>query len=383
MLFRHTFFSIYIIWISFPVLSVADVVKPALVEISVYTTANVEIEVRTSLEALLTGINASYRNTQEAPTAQEYDDLRVLEVTALRERFKSFEASFLEKVQLFSNSGKVSLTITDIKIPEPGYTKVPRISTIILAAPLSRATKNLIWYYPESFGDNAVRVRQVDEANELWHWSEWQWLRNDQKSESFSLEELFLKTPIVEVVWSYIVLGFEHIVPKGLDHILFIVGIFLLSTSLKPLMWQITMFTVAHTITLGLSINGVIELSSRIVEPLIALSIAYIGMENIFAHSLHKSRLVLVFLFGLLHGLGFAGVLADFGMPREAFATALISFNVGVEFGQLFVVTLAWVGTAVWFKSKSVYRKFIVVPLSLMISFTGLYWMLDRLELLA
>ena len=94
---------------------------------------------------------------------------------------------------------------------------------------------------------------------------------------------------------------------------------------MKPLLWQVTMFTVAHTLTLALSMKGYINLPANIVEPLIALSIAYVGIENIFAHSLHKSRLVLVFLFGLLHGMGFAGVLAEFGMPPNAFATALIS----------------------------------------------------------
>ena len=143
------------------------------------------------------------------------------------------------------------------------------------------------------------------------------------------------------------------------------------------------MFTIAHTITLGLSINGVIELPARIVEPLIALSIAYVGVENIFARKLRKSRLLLVFVFGLLHGLGFAGVLSDFGMPKDAFASALISFNIGVELGQLVVVTLAWFGVAIWFKSSAQYRQVVVVPASFLIAMVGVYWIFDRLELLA
>jgi hydrogenase/urease accessory protein HupE len=185
----------------------------------------------------------------------------------------------------------------------------------------------------------------------------------------------------MEVVLSYTFIGFEHIVPKGTDHILFILGIFLLSTRMKPLLWQVTMFTVAHTLTLALSMKGLINLPSSIVEPLIALSIAYVGIENIFAHSLHKSRLVLVFLFGLLHGMGFAGVLAEFGMPPNAFATALISFNIGVELGQIAVIMVAYLAVGLWFRSKPWYHQFVTIPCSLIISAIGLYWTWDRIVL--
>ena len=357
----------------------ADIVKPALIEISANTNGKVTIEVRASIEALLTGINAQYKNTQDAPTAEEYDALRVLQSEQLHDEFEPFKQEFLNQIVLKADGTRVDLNIIDVKIPEPGYTKVPRISVITLGGELDQSVRNLQWYYPARFGDNAVRVRQVDEANEQWHWSEWQWLRNDDPSQPFSLEELFTRQPVTEVIFSYISIGFEHIVPRGADHILFIIGIFLLSTRLKPLLWQVTMFTLAHTLTLALSMKGIISLPSSIVEPLIALSIAYVGIENIFAHSLHKSRLVLVFLFGLLHGLGFAGVLSDFGMPPNAFATALISFNVGVELGQLAVILVAYFAVGIWFRDKPWYHQRITVPGSLIISVIGLYWTYDRL----
>lgn len=357
----------------------ADVVKPALVEISANTKGRVTIEVRASIEALLTGIDARYKNTQDAPTAEEYDELRVLPPDQLQIAFEPFKAEFVEHLYLKADDVLVPLAIVDVTIPEPGYPKVPRISVIMLSGELDQSTTSLQWYYPARFGDNAVRVRQVDEDNEQWHWSQWQWLRNDKPSEPFSLEALFTQRPIAEVIFSYIVIGFEHILPKGTDHILFILGIFLLSTRLKPLLWQVTMFTVAHTLTLALSMKGVISLPENIVEPLIALSIAYIGIENIFAHSLHKSRLVLVFLFGLLHGLGFAGVLSEFGMPANAFATALISFNVGVELGQIAVIVIAYLLVGVWFRDKPWYRQRVIVPASLVISLIGLYWTYDRI----
>ena len=359
----------------------ADVVKPALVEISANTKGTVNIEVRASIEALLTGINARYRNTQDAPTAEAYDALRVLQAEQLQREFEPFKQEFLSRLFLKADGDIVPLEIVDVWIPEPGYPKVPRISVITLSGELDQSTRRLQWYYPAKFGDNAVRVRQVDEENEQWHWSEWQWLRKDEPSESFSLEELFTQRPIAEVIFSYVAIGFEHIVPRGADHILFILGIFLLSTRMRPLLWQVTMFTVAHTLTLALSMKGIVSLPANIVEPLIALSIAYIGIENIFAHSLHKSRLVLVFLFGLLHGLGFAGVLSEFGMPANAFATALISFNVGVELGQIAVIVLAYLLVGIWFRDRPWYHQRITVPASLVISIIGLYWTYDRIVL--
>jgi hydrogenase/urease accessory protein HupE len=359
----------------------ADVVKPALIEISAYTDGRVAIEIRASLEALLTGINAKYKNTQDSPMAEAYDELRVLEAEELAVRFKPFKSELLKQISLLADGVPVKLEIEKINIPLPGYTKVPRISTINLSGTIDLETEALAWYYPAKFGDNAVRVRQVDEAKEKWHWSEWQWLRKDEPSEPFSLEALFSKRPIMDVVLSYIAIGFDHIVPKGTDHILFILGIFLLSTRMKPLLWQVTMFTIAHTITLGLSMNGIIELPANIVEPLIALSIAYVGIENIFANSLHKSRLILVFMFGLLHGMGFAGVLADFGMPDDAFATALISFNIGVELGQIAVIAVAYLLLGSWMSHKPWYHQRVIVPASAFISVVGLYWTYDRIVL--
>ncbi len=363
----------------FPFVSIADVVKPALVEISVYKNGTYRIEIRASVEALLTGINARYKNTTEAPNSDKYDELRKLQAPELQEKFKPFYTTFEDKVRLVFDQQDAAPKVTQVEIPEPGYTKVPRNSVIYLEGKANLNARQLTWYYPAAFGDNAVRVRQVDEANEKWHWSEWQWIRTDQPSEPFSLTELITERPVTTVIKEYIIAGFEHILPMGMDHILFIVGIFLLSTRMRPLLWQVTMFTIAHSITLGLSMNGVISLPANIVEPLIALSIAYIGFENIYHKTLHNSRLIIVFAFGLLHGLGFASVLQEFGMPADAFMTALISFNVGVELGQLAIILLGFLTVGFWFNRKSWYRNVIIIPGSAMIGLVGLYWTYDRI----
>ncbi len=356
----------------------ADIVKPALVEISVYADGHYRVELRASIEAMISGINSSYKNTQDSPYADVYDELRPLQAAQLRERFEQFEQQLNREIQLFFDQQRVALQLTEVKIPEPGYTKVPRISLIVYEGRIDKQVKQLSWYYPAKFSDNAVRVRQIDTINEKWHWAPWQWLRNDQTSRAFSLEEVFTEQPVFSVILDYMFAGFEHIIPMGLDHILFILGIFLLSTRLKPLAWQATMFTLAHSITLSLSMFNIVSLPASIVEPLIALSIAYIGIENIFAHKLKSSRLALVFAFGLLHGLGFASVLADFGMPQHAYAGALIGFNLGVEMGQLAILSSAYFGITIWFKNKQHFHIWITVPGSVLIGITGLYWSWDR-----
>ncbi len=180
-----------------------------------------------------------------------------------------------------------------------------------------------------------------------------------------------------EVLRRYTILGYEHILPKGVDHILFVLGLFLLSAYLRPLLLQITAFTVAHSVTLALSMFGVVSLPSRLVESLIAASIAYVAVENICTSKLHAWRPAVVFGFGLLHGLGFASVLKELGLPRTQFVPALVSFNVGVELGQLSVVALAFAAVG-WLRNKPYYRKAVVIPASAVIAAVGVYWAIQR-----
>jgi hypothetical protein len=176
----------------------------------------------------------------------------------------------------------------------------------------------------------------------------------------------------------YIPVGFDHILPKGLDHILFVLGLFFLSPALGPLLWQVSAFTLAHTVTLALGALGWVVVSPAIVEPLIAASIAFIAIENIFSTNLHRWRPAVVFGFGLLHGLGFASVLQEFGLPQAQFIPALIGFNVGVELGQLTVIALAFLAVGAWFGRKSWYRAAISIPASAAIACVGIYWAVER-----
>jgi hypothetical protein len=180
-----------------------------------------------------------------------------------------------------------------------------------------------------------------------------------------------------ETLRRFLALGVTHILPFGLDHVLFVAGLALLSPRPGPLLAQVTAFTLAHTLTLALSSYGVVSLPSRLVEPLIALSIVYVGVENAVSPRLRPSRLVLVFAFGLLHGLGFAGVLAEMGLPERHHLLALLAFNVGVELGQLAVIALVGGALALW-ALRAGDRRALVRTASLAIAAIGLFWTVER-----
>jgi hydrogenase/urease accessory protein HupE len=162
-----------------------------------------------------------------------------------------------------------------------------------------------------------------------------------------------------------------------LDHILFVLGIFLLSRSWKPLLLQVTTFTLAHSVTLALAALGAIKASERVVEPVIAASIAVVALENIFKPEYSRWRLGIVFIFGLIHGLGFASALGELDIPTGSFAVALTGFNLGVEGGQLAVIAGALLLTSA-IRNPDTYRKIIVIPGSVAIALTGIYWAIQR-----
>ncbi len=181
-----------------------------------------------------------------------------------------------------------------------------------------------------------------------------------------------------EIGLAYLLLGFEHIIPKGTDHILFVLCIYLLSPKLSTVIWQATAFTIAHSITLGLVLYGVITPPENVIEPVIALSIVLVALENVMSTQLHPWRVVIIFIFGLVHGMGFASVLIGLGLPKQEFLTALLTFNLGVEIGQMTVILLAFLLFGKWFSNQGWYRQRIVIPLSLIIAFIALYWTFER-----
>lgn len=180
------------------------------------------------------------------------------------------------------------------------------------------------------------------------------------------------------VGWLYLRAGFTHIVPGGPDHALFVLGLFLLSPRFKTVLWQITAFTIAHTITLSLTALNVFGVPGSIVEPTIALSIAFVGIENLLVSRVHPWRIAVAFIFGLVHGMGVATAFHQLGVPRGQLVTGLAGFTIGVEAGHLAVLAAA-LAVLGWWSSRAWYRTRIAVPGSLAISIIAIYWLVRRL----
>lgn len=186
----------------------------------------------------------------------------------------------------------------------------------------------------------------------------------------------------MEAALHFLDIGVRHILPGGTDHILFVFALFLAAPTIRALILQISIFTVAHTVTLGLTAADIIQPPDSIVEPLIALSIAFVAVENVIARQSSKLRLLVIFGFGLFHGMGFAGFIGEIGLPEEQFWPSLIGFNIGVELGQLSVVIAALIISLPLKKrlngSNLTYRNVVIVPFSVLIALIGLWWTISR-----
>ncbi|NBU80296.1 MAG: HupE/UreJ family protein [Flavobacteriaceae bacterium] len=183
---------------------------------------------------------------------------------------------------------------------------------------------------------------------------------------------------MLETLILYLKLGYTHVIPLGFDHILFILTLFFLNSKLKTVVFQCSVFTLAHSLTLGLVAFGLFMPNFKIIEVLIALSILFTAVENIVTNNINPFRLLIVFAFGLLHGMGFANALLETGLPKEQFISSLLSFNFGVELGQLVVIVSAYFLVSKWFSNKVWYKERIIYPISVIIGCIAFYWTIER-----
>jgi hypothetical protein len=286
-------------------------------------------------------------------------------------RLVQLTSVFADRIVLFVDSHEVradSVEYNPGSEPEPAAA----LASFRLSGTMPRDATRLRFLYGLVGDRYPLEIRQPDGSSAI------EWIEGTNWSGVIDLSRSFARPTRLEIARQYLWLGYTHILPKGLDHILFVLCLFLLSPRLKTMLLQVTAFTIAHSITLGLSIYGLVSLPSRVIEPLIALSIAYVAIENLITRELKPWRLALVFLFGLLHGLGFAGVLRELGLPRGEFVTALLTFNLGVEGGQLTIIAAAMI-TVLPFMKKGWYRQRVVIPASILIAAIGVYWFVVRL----
>ncbi len=348
----------------------AHEIRPSVADVEV-DEAELRMSIRLTLESFVAGINLEgLENTNFSPEAALYDQFRAMTPAALEAAVRADWPRIVQGFVIESGDTRVVPEIVGMTIPAPGNLELPRDSTLILRADLPEGDAPVQIGWDASYGE--LVLRQVGGGEEAYEG----FLTGGDLSEPLPRAGV-----LTESAWAvflrYVGAGFEHIIPLGLDHILFVLGLFFFATRFGPLFWQVTAFTLAHTITLALAANNIVSIPASVVEPLIAASIVYVGVENTFGWGNVRGRTALVFAFGLLHGLGFASVLGDYGIATERFAAALIGFNIGVEFGQLAVIAIAFALVG-WFIRRDWYRRVIAIPASLVIAAIGAYWVVER-----
>ena len=321
-----------------------------------------EIDVVVDPDALLPTLEAYGQQTISRNLSRDARDRRIAALSGV----------FLERAGV-SFDGR-SVTSAFEYLPSSAFNDFAQApSKVRLRGTIPRGAADVGFTYGLALGTYALNIRVGDGPVQT------QWVVGGAASTPVSLAAPLPPPTRAEIGWQYFVLGFTHILPHGFDHVLFVVGIFLLTSKWRSIVAQVSTFTIAHSITLALTMYGIVSLPAKVVEPMIALSIAYVAIENLVVSELKPWRLALVFSFGLLHGMGFAGVLRDLGLPRPAFLTALVTFNVGVEAGQLSVIAIAFAVCAYWQRRDRVaYRRFVVVPASLAIALIGIFWTVQR-----
>lgn len=338
----------------------------------------VVLDLRLNIEAFVAGIDLDgMADTNASDRAGQYDLLRAMTPAALAEQVRGFAGAWADTVEIRPRGGRndprsdpVVLNVAAIEIGPLGDTDLPRASRLVLKGAVAPGTRSLTLGWPAGAGDLVLRQQGVKDPYTGY-------IVGGETSPPISLSGGG-SLSAGQVFVAYIPVGFDHILPKGLDHILFVLGLFFLSARLSALLWQISAFTLAHTVTLALGELGLVRIDPGIVEPLIAASIVFVAVENVFVRRLHRWRPVMVFGFGLLHGLGFAAVLGQFGLPEQQFLPALIGFNVGVELGQVAVIAVAFFSVGLWFRNKIWYRGRIAIPASIVIALIGAYWFVER-----
>ena len=351
--------------------AIAHEIRPTITDIVVNNDSTYELSYRMNLEAMLAGISDEHTDTDESANADVYDGLRLLDPSALEQQWLEFQPDFIQRIKVAINGNHVSPDYQGIEIPEIGDVDVSRTSIVKFRGELISKNASLTIGWDKVFGKQIVRVSNAEGEDLYTAYLEAGGISDD-------IQLLNNNQSWLSVFYNFTVIGFAHIIPKGLDHILFVIGLFLLAAGMRSLLLQVTSFTLAHSVTLALGILGIVQIPASIVEPLIALSIVYVGVENVFSKKLQKWRPPIIFIFGLLHGFGFAGVLGEVGLMPQNFITSLVAFNIGVEIGQLAVIAICFITVGIWFSRKSWYRQVVTIPGSILIALMGGYWFIER-----
>ena len=347
----------------------------ALVDIGFPTNGQVRIEIRTHVPALIMGAPPSVLGDTALPRFMALTDAEI----GTRQEIAA--ANFLGELSLRADGRLIDAVA--MAFPRPAELRAdalaprsnPRPSQpVILTAVLPPGTRQVDLALPTDLGPAVLVARYADGQVITEALSDGARSRAIRPAGPDSLSDA------VSGFLAFAKNGFLHILPAGFDHVLFIVALAVAAPQLRALVKMATVFTLAHSITLVLGALRMVEVPPGVVEPAISLSIAAVAVLTLMSPqaALRRERLAVIFAFGLLHGLGFAGGLHESGLPRGLEAVALAGFNIGIELGQLVVIAVVLAGFG-WWRDRPFYRSRIAVPISAVVALAGTIWTVQRI----
>ena len=373
-------FLILLIFLNiFSTSTVSHEIKPSIADFT-YDESYLNFKIRLNAELILSDIDASMvSDTDSALLSEIYDKFRILNKKDLTQKFQNSWSQISSNIDIKVNNETKQKILLKIEVEDIKNFEISRDTYIYFRVLLDNDSEQFTFKWTKKYGPIILRENNNDKLEDK---LVTEYLQSGIESNKFSFKENNSDN-ILSSFTKFFVLGIQHIIPKGLDHILFIFGLFLFSLSLKKLITQITIFTIAHSITLIFVSLSVMRINPQIVEPIIALTIVYVGLENIFKNYIKEYlRYIVILFFGLLHGLGFALVLSDIGYKSTDLFINLISFNIGIEIAQISIVLVLYLLITLNFAKNKNYKILFQVPSSILISIIGLYWFFERINFL-
>jgi len=352
----------------------AHEIKPAIVEFNKVKN-QINIVLKFNAEAFLANIDASdYKETINFSNSIKYSELRLLPREILKEKVFESRDQIINSIFIKTSKKQLNLKLVEINVLEEKNIEKVRFTKVYLKTEIKFIETPITFSAKKIFGPLIFKnFSNIDKDTDK---PQSQWLKPGNQTSNLRILQVKNNTTNFSIlgIWN----GILQIILYGFDHILFILGLFFFSHKLKPLLIQVTTFTIAHSITLIFGGLGYITISPLIIEVIIAASIIWIGFENLFRKKMKVSRLGVIFTFGLIHGLGFASMFKPKGLEGTDYYLNLLSFNIGIELGLL-ITLLPLIILIPLFNRLSWYRILIAMPASIIIALFGVEMFIDRI----
>ncbi|MEM9755531.1 MAG: HupE/UreJ family protein [Pseudomonadota bacterium] len=361
------------VWLMPP--AAAHEVRPAIADVRVTPDA-VEISIRMALESLAAGIDLSgMTNTNDAPEAAIYDRFRGLPPDEFEAVFREAWPRIAAGILIETGQERVQPEIVSVAVPAIGNIELPRDSILTLRADLPAGDAGVIIGWRANYG--VLIIRQVGAGANAYE----DFLAGGAFSDPLPRIDP-AAGPRLGLILRYVTEGIGQIIPTGGAHMAFVLGMFFFAPGLRPVATQGAAFGLGAVTTLSLSAFGAFPAFTAAIGPLIAATLVYVGLDNIFRPGPRPLRTALVFGCGLVHGVAFAALLSAVGIPEDRVVEVLIGFSVGVTIALLAVVGLAFFAVGAWFGEKPWYHRAIAVPVSALIAALGAYTFVERTGLI-